>query len=195
MSSFTVFVPDKRLVLACLALSLFVAPLAAADDTLKSHSASLGLAGKWERHVEIDRALGYTDGDESQRKKAVVFPCSYIEITIDKTLGDSTPEGELESYREYVEQQEHQLVATGRIRRRHGEDDVSESECLITHRKGKTYFWYGAVNIGLLTARVSIVPGAKQTHDLLFVDFDPLRDFYSNARKSYSVAAYKRTRK
>ncbi len=164
-----------------------------ADDTAKRDSPSIVLAGRWEPCDEIDRKLGYSNARRRSGGIDITRP-HLIEITVDDNLGKSIEKlkaGDLQSYREYVEREKHQLIATGRIRLAYGNDNVTESECLVTHSNGRTYLWYGVVGVGMLPAQASLVSGADGELDLLFVDFAP---YARNSERPQSIASYQRSK-
>lgn len=182
---------------ACVAVLLTFAPiLPAAENTASEASRDLlvppGIAGRWELSTELNRRLGFQDRSETIRREGGVMPAPIVEITIDKKLGDSLEDNDVESYREYVTSQgAHELVASGQWRTGNNEGWNFKSETVVTHRRGRTYVWFGT-NVGLLPARVSFVPGASDEQDLMFIDYKPLRDEHPANRRSNSVGAYRR---
>lgn len=180
---------------ACAAVLLTVVPtLPAAENTASETSRDLpvspGLAGRWELSAELNRQLGFKNRSDMINRDGGVWPSPIVEIRIDKKLGDSLED--IESYREYVHSQgAHQLVASGQWRTSDEKGENFKSETVVTHRRGRTYVWFGT-NVGPLPARVSFVPGASDEQDLMFIDYKPQRDEHSAHRRSNSVGAYRR---
>lgn len=155
-------------------------------DKQPTHTKQIRFAGTWVRVQELDRRLGFLKDRDSNLK---IVPQDSIEIVLDKSPTKDVSK-EIAEAQDFLKTQNQSYAAIGTFK-----NGGKGSRCFIAYGGGKTYLWRGVNNVGVLPVRISFVRGAAKSKDLLFLDFDPVRDFHRKNRRSVRVTAYRRATK
>lgn len=132
--------------------------------------------GEWTFSRPLNQALGFPETLQRGENHGGMPPA--FRLTLDKTLGASLPEGELEELRRHAfDEWGLKVVATGVWQSRDlpaeskDEETAQATTCYVLHKEGATYVYFTVPYVVILGGNVSHLQGATPDKDILAIDF------------------------
>lgn len=163
---------------------------------LDTRSRFAGWEGEWVFSKPLNRALGFPE-TLVRGESHGGMPWSF-RLRLDKRMGASLPEGELETLRDYVfDKAGLEVIATGRwLSRSAGDPEearhIRETSCYLLRKEGGTYLYHSAMYVVVLGGRASLWEGRTPTDDKLVIDFGSEPWSPGPASRSEQTYAYER---
>jgi hypothetical protein len=184
------------------ALIVWAAPLSGmeiyADDGTPWVS---DFAGTWEVSPAANRLLGYSGAERDELNTTFEHPVSFT-LAVDEELEQGVkpemhPESKRQLFETFFKRHNQRLVATGEVKwkfefqeNRHGWDPYF----FITHSEGSTFLWCGAPYVIFYGGKISLIRGRDRDHDLLVIDFNPVREMNRKLPVTQDTVVFQRAK-